>query len=256
MQRPRIRVAWWLPLLLSSAFAACADGEELSPGALTPVDGAGAGGESQSIGDGGVAASLGGGGQSPGAGRPGAGVGGDSGAASGIGGEGEGAAAGAGGVGSVGEQLPLCARLSLQTTRATEQSRAFATAAYFDCRVSWVVPVGPNLDEYRQQLTIWNLEFWGCQGLPVTTFGLVWGTPQLSAGDASALIDTYLTATDAAKAALELSPGEYKEMKSALERLAEPYITNDSTEPSKPACDAGSGGAGGVAAGAGAGGSP
>ncbi|RYZ09137.1 MAG: hypothetical protein EOO73_05065 [Myxococcales bacterium] len=119
------------------------------------------------------------------------------------------------------------------------------------------MPLDPNLDEYRQQLAIWNLEFWGCQGEPVTTLGLVWGTPRLSAGDVSRLIDAYLLATDAPTAELGLSPVEYEEMKSALERLAAPYIADGSAEPSKPRCSSGNGGAGGEAtSAAGAGGEP
>lgn len=260
MQRPRIRVALWLPLLLSSAFAACGDGDEL-PVALIPGDSAGAGGEEAGTpNQGGGPASVGGGGGRPSSnvGEAGSEQGGESGAPVTGGGAGSIGGAGGGGMTSEGEQLPLCARLSLKTSRAFQHSRAFAQAVYADCRLSWLVPLGPNLDEYRQQLTIWDLEFWGCQGEPVTTFGLVWGTPELSSGDVAALIEAYLVATDAVDAQLGLSPAEYREMKSALERLGVPYIADRSSEPSNPSCGAGgAGGEGGAgSAGAASGGAP
>jgi hypothetical protein len=257
MQRPLIRVAWWLPLLLFSAFAAC-DGDDLSPVGLTPgAGGGGAGGESEQPGDGGVPGGPGAGGQPAGAGGESPAVG--PGGAGGEGGQPVEPVAGSGGVDPAGEQLPLCARLSLKTTRATTHSREFAKAIYADCRLSWLVPLTPDLSEYRQQLAVWDLEFWGCQGKPVRTFGLVWGMPQLSAGDVTALIEAYLVATDAPAAELGLSPLEYEQMKSALERLAAPYIVDPSTEPSNPSCDLDSGGAGGAAnetRAAGAGGTP
>ena len=155
----------------------------------------------------------------------------------------------------LGEQLELCARLSTKTTRAFRQSRAFAAAIYKDCRITWIVPRDPELDSYRQQLTIWDLEFWGCQGDPVQDFGLVWGRPELSRGDVTLLVDAYMAANDAPEAELQLSPAEHREMKSALERLAAPYVTSESNEPSRPSCVTGAGGAGG-AGGQGGGGAP
>ena len=151
-----------------------------------------------------------------------------------------------------GEQLVLCARLTGRVGHADAQARAFAKATFADCRINWVVPLGPNLDDYRQQLVIWNLQFWGCQGQPVGDFGLVYGTPPLSAGDASLLIELYLTA---ATAELDLSPSELDDMRGALERLAKPWIVSDSSEPSASVCSTDAGGAGGAAA-AGAGGAP
>ena len=149
-----------------------------------------------------------------------------------------------------GEQLTLCARISNRVPHADAHTRAFATAVFADCRIRWIVPLKPDLDEYRQQLVVWDLEFWGCQGNPVTNFGLVWGTPALSAGDAKLLIEQYLTTTNAE---LELSTDERAEMKAALDRLAEPLISSPSEQPSKSSCVQNTGGAGGAA---GAGGAP
>jgi len=149
-----------------------------------------------------------------------------------------------------GEQLGFCARISGRVGHADAQARAFAKATFADCRVKWVVPLGPNLDEYRQQLVIWNLEFWGCQGQPVSDFGLVFGTPQLSTGDASLLIELYLATADAE---LQLSPDERDDMKAALDRLAKQLIFSPSSEPSHSQCPVEAGGAG-SSGGAGSGG--
>lgn len=241
-------LAWCVPLLLCSSFAACGKDEE-RPAAVTPEGGAGGAAGETATPSGASGSSVAGSASLTGgtAGAPITPQGG-----SGEGGEGavanDGGSAGAGGAETKGEQLPLCARLSLKTSRAFRQSRAFAQAIYKDCRLSWLVPIGSDLDEYRQQLTIWDLEFWGCQGEPVTTFGLVWGMPELSAGDVTLLIDAYMVATEAPEAELGLSPAEYSQMKTALERLAVPYTASNSTEPSNSAaCNTGGGGEGGGA---------
>lgn len=143
-----------------------------------------------------------------------------------------------------GEQLVLCIRITNQVPRADIQARAFAKAIFADCRIKWVVPLGEDLDEYRQQLVIWNLEFWGCQGKAVSDFGLVYGTPALSAGDASLLIEHYLTTVDAE---VQLSTDERSEMKAALDRLAEQLISSPSEEPSQSSCVTNTGGAAGAA---------
>lgn len=185
-------------------------------------------------------------------------VGGDAGAGAqsptGMGGDG--GALGSGGSGATpptGEQLGLCARITGRVGHADAQSRAFATAVFTDCRIKWIVPLKPDLDEYRQQLVVWDLEFWGCQGSPVDDFGLVWGTPALSAGDAKLLIEHYLTTVNTE---LQLSTDERVEMKAALDRLAEQLISSPSEEPSQSSCVDNTGGAGGAAGVAGAAGAP
>lgn len=149
-----------------------------------------------------------------------------------------------------GEQLTLCGRLSGLVVHADNVGRAYSNAAYGDCRVKWVVPLGSPLYDFRNKLVTWSLELWGCQGLPVETFALVHEEPALSAGDVSLLIELYMAA---AQNELDLSTREFGEMQGALERLAAPLITDTSTEPSSPQC-ANEGGAGGGGAGAGNGG--
>jgi hypothetical protein len=157
-----------------------------------------------------------------------------------------GSAAGAGGASEpkLGEQLELCARLSGLTTHAFNVEQAYAKAAIKDCRVSWVIPRKDELVPFQNELVVWNLELWGCQGKPVESFALVFGTPTLSQGDAAILIDLYMTA---AKNDLELSPPEFAELKAALERLAQPLLDSPSSEPSQPNCPVEMGGAGGAA---------
>ena len=249
MQATRL---WRLACLLvlgSAATASCGKDEAASP-SITPGGGEAGGGERSSAGAtstagedsgplGGNASSTAGststmGGALPAGGTATGSAGATTAGAAGVGGELS--SAGNGGSGSStppGEQLVLCTRLTNRVNHAVAQGKAFATAAYADCRVRWIVPLKPDLDEYRQQLVIWDLEFWGCQGNPVTNFGLVWGTPALSAGDASILIELYLTA---ANAELELSTDERTEMKAALDRLAEPLISSPSEDPSQSSC--------------------
>jgi hypothetical protein len=173
------------------------------------------------------------------------GMGGDAGSgALGNGGDG-----GSGATTPTGEQLGLCILIDNEVPHADAQARAFAKAVFADCRIRWVVPLGSNLDEYRQQLVIWDLQFWGCQGAPVNDFGLVWGTPALSVGDANLLIEHYLTTVDAE---LQLSTDQRIEMKAALDRLAEQLISSSSEEPSQSSCVDNTGGAGGAAGAAGA----
>lgn len=158
---------------------------------------------------------------------------------------GAGGVLGAGGSGAnspPGEQLVLCTRITSKVPHADAQARAFAKAVFGDCRIKWVVPLGPNLDEYRQQLVVWNLEFWGCQGKPVSDFGLVYGMPALSAGDADLLVELYLATVDAE---LQLSSEEKSVMKAALDRLAKPLISSPSADPSHSSCVDESGGTAG-----------
>lgn len=146
-------------------------------------------------------------------------------------------------VGPGGEELDFCPRLTSYSQHALNVEEAFVLAAYQDCRVTQLVPRNPELIELRNDLIIWNRHFWGCDGLPVDNFGLVWGTPALSQGDAGILIELYLAK---AKADLALSPLEHSQMQAALERLAKPLIVDASTEPSHSACAmGGAGGEGG-----------
>lgn len=106
--------------------------------------------------------------------------------------------AGAGGSASItleGEQLELCARLTGNVDHAYNVGTAFGKATHADCRVKWVIPrmQGPLVD-YKNELVIWSLELWGCQGTPVDTFALVHGTPTLSPGDVTLLTDHYMAA--------------------------------------------------------------
>jgi hypothetical protein len=142
-----------------------------------------------------------------------------------------------------GEQLELCARLTGLSSHSLLLSNAYLASAFTDCRVSALMPRRAPLGTFRSELNVFNLTFWGCQGAPVETFGLVYMTPPLSAGDAAILIDMYL---QAAQAELKLSPLEATEMRAALERLAKRVVVDPSLEPSSSICDQGSGGAGGA----------
>jgi len=144
-----------------------------------------------------------------------------------------------------GEQLDLCARLSGLVVHADNVGRAYSNAAYDDCRIKWVIPVGSPLYDFRNKLVTWSLELWGCQGLPVDTFALVHETPALSSGDVGLLIGHYMAA---AQNELDLSATEHEEMQAALERLAAPLIADNSSEPSRSQCasNGGTGGAGGA----------
>jgi hypothetical protein len=169
-------------------------------------------------------------------------------------------AGGAGGAGGVGEVLELCARISQKTIHAQDVSREYAKNAYAHCDSYWIIRLavddGEGLAQYRNDLAAWSYSFWGCGAEPATTFGLVYGTPAISAGDAKLLIDTYI---EAAKFDLDMSPGEVTEMRSALERLSRLVVVDDSTAPSRPnshpdCAGAGGAGAGGASSEGGAGG--
>jgi hypothetical protein len=166
------------------------------------------------------------------------------------GGANQGSEAGAGGMPITpggGEQLDICNRLSQFLELAPATSKAYQASVYADCRVKWVIPLQPQkaLIDYKNRLVTWSLEFWGCQGAPVTDLALVYPQASLSQGDATILIQYYL---DVADAQLDLSPVEHAEMKAALERLAAPLIVSNSEEPSQSKCpvNTGAGGAGGA----------
>lgn len=168
----------------------------------------------------------------------------------GQGGAGNGGVAGgqAGSTGETsGEQLELCTRLAHGSQDADAVASAYVGAVYRDCRVSWVVPRGQALADLVNQLVSFSYNLWGCERtLPVDQFGLVLGTPALSRGDVSVLIDQYLTA---AQKTLDLSAEERETMQAALLRLAKPLNPSASDEPSRSACSENIGGAGGVSSG-------
>lgn len=256
MQATRL---WRLSCLLvlgSAALASCGKDEAASP-SVTPQSGAGggasAGTPASTAGD--TAAPVGGAGTSGGSTSGGSptNVGGDATAGAGaqpptgVGGDaGAGGALGGGGNGPVppGEQLELCTRVTGKIGHVDAQSRAFATALFADCRIKWVVPPKADLGAYRQQLVDWTYDFWGCDpGQSVTDFGLAYGTPALSVGDANLLIEHYLTTVDAE---VQLSTDERADMKAALDRLAKQLISSPSEEPSQSNCVSNTGGAGGA----------
>lgn len=147
-----------------------------------------------------------------------------------------------------GEQLTLCDRITQRSTHAFNVARGYDHAVYDDCRTRWVTNlylVDKAREDFLNALQAWNLGFWGCGHDPVDNFALVYGTPALSAGDAAALIDKYMTI---ASSDLQLSPAENAEMEAALERLAQQDIADPSLELSNSLCQpVGGGGAGGGA---------
>lgn len=149
-----------------------------------------------------------------------------------------------GNVGNDGEQLELCVRLAQPGPNATAVDMAYTTAVTLDCRMKWIMPKGPDLPVFQNQVLRFNYAFWGCPQWPsVEAFGLVFGTPTLSQGDANLLIGHYLKA---AQDTLNLSPLERETMQAALVRLAKPLILDASLEPSKSICPMSMGGAGGA----------
>ena len=160
---------------------------------------------------------------------------------------GAGAAPNGGGGAAAGEQLTVCDRLTQHSTHAFNIARNYDHAVYDDCGTRWVTNlylVNKAREDFLNALQAWNLAFWGCGEGSVQNFALVYGTPALSAGDAAALIDKYMTI---ASADLQLSPAEKVEMQAALERLAQQDIADPSLELSGSLCvPSGGGGAGGT----------
>jgi hypothetical protein len=260
MQATRFWVLAWLASVGSVAVLSCGSDEATSH---PPASAGEAGTPSSPFANGGQAGDSAGGSSANGGNleRGGDGMGASAGEpsphAGGVGGVPGAAGAGGGGPPTGdGEQLELCARLSGVVDLADSVTRAYAKATNGDCAVKWVIPrTQAPLIAFRNELVIWSLDFWGCQGAPVDTFALVYDAPALSPGDVTLLVDHYMTA---AQSQLDLSPGEFEEMQAALRRLATPLITGSSTEPSNPQCLAvgGAGGNGPGAAGSGAGGTP
>lgn len=252
MQATRSRRLVRFIALFTVAFASCSDRDDAldDPGA-----GAGNAGSCTSCaGDdaGGSAA----GGQGPAGGKstlqPTAGKAGSASAGAsadaGVGNNPRGEGGSGGATGPISEQLALCERLTAVSDKEKKSRDAFEKLAFLDCRVTWIpdLYLHPVLlrHEWQNAMTAWNLRFWGCEGLPVEDFQLVWQEPPLSRGDADILIDHYM---QAAIEFLELSPKEQDEMRAALLRLSTVVVTSDSAEPSQPRCDdPNAGGAGGM----------
>lgn len=242
--------------LAAASLFSCGEDEGTSPNlnigdggeSETPIAGAGQSTGGTSTGGGGVA-NLGG----TSAGTVNAGMGGEGGTLIAMGGAGTGPGTGGSGAegGTMstlpGEQLTLCTRLTGLVKHADDAGRAFAKAQFFDCRVKWTLPIPQDQQvPYRDRLVTFNLEFWGCQGDPVTDFALTYDAPDLSRGDVDILVEHYL---DVVTEELDLSAPERSEMQAALYRLAAPQIASDSSEPSQSSCpvEMGGGGAGGGA---------
>jgi len=254
MQATRFRVAALLALFALAGSPGCGDDEPSSTSGCPDCGGEGGGGDSAGV-AGDTAGASGSatvpqGGAEPGTSSAGATSRAGADGGGGQGGAGNGGVAGgeAGSTGETsGEQLELCTRLAHGSQDADAVASAYVGAVYRDCRVSWVVPRGQALADLVNQLVSFSYNLWGCERtLPVDQFGLVLGTPALSRGDVSVLIDQYLTA---AQKTLDLSPEERETMQAALLRLAKPLNPSASEEPSRSACSENTGGAGGVSSG-------
>ncbi len=144
------------------------------------------------------------------------------------------------------EQLTLCDRLTQRSTHAFNVARSYDHAVYDDCRTRWVTDLylaAKARDVFLNDLQVWNLAFWGCSETSVQSFALIYGTAPLSAGDAAALIEKYMTVT---KTELQLSPAEIEEMQTALDHLSQQDIADPSLELSGSLCETGTGGAAGA----------
>lgn len=171
----------------------------------------------------------------------------------GLAGEGSGATGGI-------TQLDLCVRLSSQpSTIAWDVSRAFEISVNTDCRINWVrlLYLDPDigLDKrvpFLNQLITFSTNLWGCLGsTPPQSFDLVWKLTPLSAADIELLIDDYIAA---ASGPLTLSPGETRDLRALLNRLAEPYrMEPDPGGLSNSRCELGAAGAAGAGGQAGSG---
>jgi hypothetical protein len=93
-----------------------------------------------------------------------------------------------------------------------------------DCRVAKLIK--PQTFDFANKLTAFTFSLWGCNDDPAKIFGLVDGITELSAADASVLIDYYVTLS---KSAVGLGPKETAKLTLALECLAAQAITNPST---------------------------
>jgi hypothetical protein len=247
MQANRFRLLAHGLVLLTIAFASCSDGDEpvgaRHGGAGESDCGACAGEDSGGSGEGG-SSSASGGTQSirPEGGSDLGGVGGTISAGSGSTPGGDG---GGGADGPVREELSLCDRLIQVPDKNLKTTKAFELSVYSDCRVKWLADLyldAKKRDDFLNDLLTWNQKFWGCQGVAVDNFALVWGTPPLSRGDADLVVGYYLTA---AIEHLDLTANEEQEMREALQRLSTLVVTSAALEPSKPQCPDPNGGAGG-----------
>ena len=229
----------------------CGQDEALDSQPTTPIEPDG--GDGPAAAGSGAQSGSSGGGASPNGGNSGKGgdepdLGGLPGGGSIQGGGPASAGAGGGDDGPLSEQLSFGLRIPAPSQNATDVARGYNQATYDDCRTRWVTGLFLDKEPSEQHLFLnalvtWNYNFWGCDvGVPpVDNFALIWGEAPLSAGDASLLIEHYITV---ATAELTLSSAEITEMRAALERLAAPLIEDPSLEPSQSQCDTGTGGAG------------
>ena len=145
------------------------------------------------------------------------------------------------------EELTVCDRLTQRSTHAFNVARGYDHAVYGDCRTKWVTNlylVAKAREVFLNDLQSWNLAFWGCNDTPVQSFALIYGSAPLSAGDAAALIEDYMSI---ATPELLLSPAEVDEMRAALDRLSQQDVADPSSELTGSLCD--TGGSGGTAGG-------
>jgi len=155
-------------------------------------------------------------------------------------------------------QLDVCSRqTTLPSALAWDVSQSFEHAVNFDCRITWVhllyIDPDTGLDKrvaFLNQLIDFGLGLWGCfGGVPPQSFDLIFKPTPLSAADVALLIDDYV---GAASDPLNLDPGEIDDMRTILNRLAEPLLMDpDPGDFSSPDCAstgaAGAAGAGGQA---------
>jgi len=138
-------------------------------------------------------------------------------------------ATGTAGAGGQSNQLSICVRPSSTTSLSGTVTNDFQNDYARDCNVNWLFYLYydpahdiDHLQDFMNQVFHFNLGLWGCtDGAPPTSFDLVYGTPSLTAADAGALIDAYMSASEAD---LSLSPSERDAMRAVLERLSEPLL--------------------------------
>jgi hypothetical protein len=141
--------------------------------------------------------------------------------------------------------LALCLRLMdpQNKTRELELSKAvddqYILLIQADCRVHKAnYPPGGDGGEafatWRNLLYAYNLDLWGCTGKTPTGFALLsTAFQEMSEADAAQLIELYL---NAATNVLALTAREVADLRRDLQRLANPRITNESTDYTLSAC--------------------
>ncbi len=142
-----------------------------------------------------------------------------------------------------GSELALCLRLMdpQNKTRELDLSKAvddqYILLIQADCRVHKAnyPPKGAlAFAAWRNALYAYNLDLWGCTGKAPMGFALLSTEFQdVSAADAAQLIELYL---NAATGILALTAREVANLRRDLQRLANPLITNESTDYTLSAC--------------------